>query len=233
MRDLMPAKRELRQTMISVLIADDHQLFRDLLEHMLSDNEGIHVIACAKDGYEAIELVNKHHPDVVLMDIDMPACNGVEAIKAIKQEKESSKILVLSASHEEQEISDALSHGADGYVLKDIGKNELILAINSVFAGMEVIRKDVRSLLKSGRADKVRKRGSKTIIDIEGFEIELSQRDLQVIGMIVNGLNTEEMADELYVTEGRVRNIITELISKLMMKDRTQLAVFALKNKLV
>jgi DNA-binding NarL/FixJ family response regulator len=219
--------------MIKVLIADDQQLFRDLLSFMLTSSDDIEVVGKAKNGDEAIGFAKSQEVDVILMDIEMPQTNGIEAIRKIKAFSEDIKILVLSASSDVDNVSEAIDLGADGYVLKDIRTEELANAIRGVHSGLEVVHKDVRERFKEGKNRPVRKNGDKTIVTVHDFEIELSKRDLEMIQMIVDGKTNGEMAQELFLAEGRVRNIITEIISKLMLKDRTQLAVFAIKNKLV
>ncbi|OPL08501.1 MAG: hypothetical protein AVO33_11145 [delta proteobacterium ML8_F1] len=219
--------------MIKVLLADDQQLFRDLLSFMLTNIDDIEVVGKAKNGDEAIRLAKTEAVDVILMDIEMPETNGIEAIRSIKAYSEAIKILVLSSSSDIDNVSDAIDLGADGYVLKDIKTEELANAIRGVHSGLEVVHKNVREQFNQGKKRPVRKNRDKTLVTVHGFEIELSKRDIEVIQMIVDGKTNKEMAGELFLAEGRVRNIITEIISKLMLKDRTQLAVFAIKNKLV
>ncbi len=218
--------------MIKVLIVDDQQLLLDLLSHMLEGTEDLEVVACGKDGNQAVALTEEHNPDVILMDIQMPFCNGIEATQRIKKYHKDIKILILSSSSEDQDVHKALSSGADGYVLKNIGEDELIAVIKSVHANMEVIHEDVREAAMRSRMGVFEDSDGKTIV-IEGVRVALSERDLDIIKMIVDGKTTSQMAGELFVSEGRLRNIITEIIQKLMVDNRTQLAVFALKNNLV
>lgn len=219
--------------MIKLIIADDQQLFRDLLEHMLKNNSEIEVVACVQNGCEAVDAIELQKPDVVLMDITMPVCSGIEALKKIRVKGIKTKILVLSASHDEQNVSEAMRHGADGYILKSVNKDELILAIKSIYSDMEVIHKDIREIARNAVTKPAYNRKNQMLIRVNGIDVELSQRELAVIGMVVEGKSTAEMAKELFVAEGRLRNIITEIISKLMLKDRTQLAVFAIKHGLL
>ena len=130
--------------MIKVLIVDDQQLFRDLLAHMLSASEETEVLGSAESGPEAAELASKLKPDVVLMDLEMPGGGGLEATRRIKKENPEVKILILTVSHGHSDVSEAIRNGADGYILKSVSKAELILAIQSVYNGMEVIHRDVR-----------------------------------------------------------------------------------------
>jgi DNA-binding NarL/FixJ family response regulator len=218
--------------MIKVLIVDDQQLLLDLLSQMLNTTEDIQVVAIGRDGNQAIALTEEHKPDVILMDIQMPYLDGIQATERIKHHHEETKILMLTSSSEDQDVHRALQGGADGYVLKTIGKEQLISVIKSVHANMEVIHEDVREAALRSRMGQFDEGNGKKLF-VNGINIELSERDLEIIRMIVEGDSTEVMAKKLFVSEGRLRNIITEIIQKLMVENRTQLAVFALKNNLV
>lgn len=226
--------------MIKVLIVDDQQLLTDLLHHMLIKCEDIQVIGCAADGLEAIKLAEARKPDVILMDLIMPHCDGIEATRRIKQLDENVKILVLTTSSDEEYVYEALENGASGYVLKSISDEDLVLAIRSVHANLEVFHHAVRTGTGKNTpgADKsMGKRangsGERSRITVNDCEVDLSERELAVIRMIVEGKEIADMAAALYLSKGRVRNIVTEITGKLMLKDRTQVAVFAMKNKLV
>lgn len=219
--------------MIKIIIADDQQLFTDLLQHMLSGCGEIEVLACSQNGEDAVKLAKNLLPDVILMDLSMPGCDGLEAIKLIRNENIKTKILVLSASDDDSDVNEAINNDVDGYILKSIGKEELILAIKSVYSGMKVIDTNIKRQLNGNSKKNVVRKGDKTIVNIDGFQIELTRRDIEIIQLIVDGKTTSEIARDMFLAEGRIRNIITEITSKLMLKDRTQLAVFAIKNKLV
>lgn len=218
--------------MIRVMIADDQVLFNELLGHMLSGNEEIRIIASVYNGVEVIESARELKPDVILMDLSMPLLNGIDALKAIREEGIPSKVLILTSSDESEDITEAIKIGANGYVLKSVTKERLILAIKSIHAGMEVFDKNVHAFERPNQNQVVRlDRGIQ--LKVQGVAVELTDRDLSVIEMIVDGKSAAEIAKELFVAEGRARNIITELIAKLMLKDKTQLVVFAIKNRLI
>jgi DNA-binding NarL/FixJ family response regulator len=219
--------------MINVLIADDQQLLRDLMKFLLSADSEISVVGCAEDGNQAVEMAENLHPDLILMDIIMPNCNGIEATKIIKQKHRNIKILILTTSDDSEDIHEALKNGADGYVLKNIGDKSLVHSIKSVIADIDVIHRDVNEIIRKKGSRAPYKLMDRTVVMNNGVKIELTERDLKVIGMIVEGKSTNDMSAELFVSEGRMRNIITGIVSKLMMNDRTQVAVFALKNKLI
>lgn len=219
---------------IKVLIVDDQKLLSDLMEAMLIKDTNISIIGCAKDGCQALELVKQLTPDVVLMDIVMPNCNGIESTKKIKEFDKNIKVLILTTSNNEDDVHQALDNGADGYVLKDITKNELITAINSVHAEMEILHKEIKAYAKfTITNNKENNENDKKIVYVNDIRIELEKRECEIMRMIVDGKNTSEIAKTLFISEGRLRNIITDLISKLMLNDRTQLAVFAIRNNLV
>ncbi len=218
---------------IKVLLVDDQELLLDLMNHLLESDSDIEVIACAKDGNEAIELANKLKPDVILMDIKMPNCDGIEATKKIKEADKNNKILILTTSKDEEDVHLALNNGADGYVLKSINENELVLAIKSVYANMEVIHNEVREMAKRSSSKEIYTTTKGKRVMVNDIQVELSNRELEIIKMIVEGRKTSDIAADLFISEGRLRNVITTIISKLMVDDRTQLAVFALKSNLI
>ena len=176
--------------------------------------------------------VKNYKPDVVLMDLSMPICNGTESTKLIKSEFPSVKVLILTASNDKADVTDAISNGADGYVLKDISTEELILSIKSTSLGLGIITKDILNpiILNMGKENK---KSKKKNVNIAGINISLTERELKIVSLIVDGKDNKEIGAFLFIAEGTVKNIITEIISKLQLKDRTQLAVYAVKNGLV
>ncbi|GEP63982.1 DNA-binding response regulator [Clostridium beijerinckii] len=218
--------------MTRVIIAEDQKLLRESFKNIIENNSDIKVVACATNGNEAYNLCKEYMPDVVLMDLSMPICNGTEATKLIKAELPSVKVLVLTASNDKSDVTDAISNGADGYILKDISTEELILSIKSTSLGLGIITKDILSPMILNLR-KENKKAKKKIIDINGINISLTERELKIVSMIVDGKDNKEIASSLFIAEGTVKNIITEIISKLSLRDRTQLAVYAVKNGLV
>ncbi|MBE6090307.1 MAG: response regulator transcription factor [Clostridium beijerinckii] len=218
--------------MTRVIIAEDQKLLRESFKNIIENNSDIKVVACATNGNEAYDLCKEYMPDVVLMDLSMPICNGTEATKLIKAELPSVKVLVLTASNDKSDVTDAISNGADGYILKDISTEELILSIKSTSLGLGIITKDILSPMILNLR-KENKKSKKKIIAINGINISLTERELKIVSMIVDGKDNKEIASSLFIAEGTVKNIITEIISKLSLRDRTQLAVYAVKNGLV
>lgn len=218
--------------MIRVLIVDDHELFNELLGHMLESVDDIKVIGRLRNGNDAIAAVQQLQPDVIMMDISMPVMNGLEAITRIRAIDKNVKILMLTASNEDEDIDEAIKNGANGYLLKSVTKEQLILGIRSIFSGIEIFKRQDASR-NSDQDHVVLRSSSGVVVKVGEISVELNNRELEVIKMIVEGMTVNEIAKVIFVAEGRVRNIITEIIAKLMLRDKTQLAVFAIKNKLV
>ncbi len=216
--------------MIKVLIVDDQVILRESLKFIVEQDPEINVVGLAGNGKEALNLCKELVPDVVLMDIMMPVCNGVEGTKLIKSQFRSIRVIILTTFNDDENISKAIKNGADGYVLKDIKPDELILAVKSVAKGF--------SIMHHTAMDTVAKQ-----IDHENetnhhkqefkLDVNLTERELSIIELIVDGKSNKEIAAKIFITEGSVKNIITSILEKLSLKDRTQLAVFAVKNNIV
>lgn len=218
--------------MTTVMIAEDQKLLRESFKSIIENNSDIKVVACAVNGKEAYDLCKEYKPDVILMDLSMPICNGTEATKLIKSDFPSTKVLILTASNDKTDVTDAIRNGADGYILKDISTEELILSIKSTSLGLGIITKDILSPIVLDMSNESKNSKNKDI-DIYGINISLTERELKIVSMIVDGKDNKEIGASLFIAEGTVKNIITEIISKLQLKDRTQLAVYAVKNGLV
>lgn len=208
--------------MIKTLLVDDQKIFTDTLKFILSHDTEIEISGCARNGREAVELCRKYSPDIVLMDIVMPICDGVEATTLIKQEFKTIKVLVLTTFADDINVKNALRNGADGYLLKETDTRSLILAIKSVANGLGVLHENVLVNL-SDRENKP----SEVKVN------SLNNKELEIISMIVNGKSNKDIASVLHFTEGNIRNTISMILKKLNLKDRTQLAIFAIKNNLV
>lgn len=218
--------------MTTIIIAEDQKLLRESFKNIIENNSDIKVVASATNGKEAYELCKKHKPDVVLMDLSMPICNGTEATKLIKTDFPSTKVLILTASNDKNDVTEAINNGADGYVLKNIGTEELILSIRSTSLGLGIVDKDLLEPMVLNFSKENKKSRSITV-DVSGINVSLTERELNILSMIVDGKDNKEIGTSLFIAEGTVKNIITEIISKLQLKDRTQLAVYAVRNELV
>jgi len=209
--------------MIKVLIVDDQTLMRDGLKTILDLEDDIKVIATAKDGEDAIEKVKNEEPNVILMDIRMPVKNGVESTKIIKENFKNIKIIMLTTFQDDEYIIEALANGADGYLLKDIQGDNLIQAIRDVYNGQLMINPQIAMKL----AQYVKKSTVSEKHVTESFD--LSERELEVVRLMVKGFTNKKISKELFISEGTVKNYISSIYSKIGTSDRTQ-AVLLLKN---
>lgn len=219
--------------MINILIADDQRLLRESFKYILENNTDMKVIGCVGNGKEALEFCSKFIPDVILMDIIMPICSGTEATKLIKAKYPNTKVLILTSSSDIEDVSQAIRSGADGYILKDSSAEELILSVKSTAIGLGIINKTVLSSVPLINNKPENRDFKKQSVVVNSIEIALSEKEHKIIKMIVDGKDNKQIADMLFVAEGTIKNKITEINSKLQLKDRTQLAVFAIKNNLV
>lgn len=215
--------------MIKVVIADDIALFRNGIKTIIEQDKEISVIGCACNGKEAVELCEKHAPDVVLMDIKMPVMDGIEATRLIKEKNSSIKILILTTFYENEDISNAFEFGADGYVLKDLEQLELITVVKNIAKGLNVFHSNI---LDNVRKNYNSKKEPETVAEKPQNSFGLTQRELELIHLIIEGKKNKDIAEQIFITEGSVKNMISKILKKLNLEDRTQLAIFAVKNGL-
>lgn len=209
--------------MMKVLIADDIQILRQGLKAILSQDDDIEVVGLAADGREAYMLCQKHRPDVVLMDMRMPEYDGSYGIRSIKAHFPETKVLVLTTFDDQATVDAAVQSGADGYILKEMEDAKVIQSVKAVCAGIQVFGGGVFEGIRKQMAPKAAAPGL-----TEGF----TPRERDIIRCVAQGLDNKEIAAELFLAEGTVRNQISRVLEKLKLKDRTQLAVFAVKNNL-
>ncbi|MBQ1464290.1 MAG: response regulator transcription factor [Ruminococcus sp.] len=208
--------------MIKVLIADDVKILREGLKAVLTQDDSISVVAEASDGREAYEMSVRFQPDVVLMDMRMPEYDGSYGIREIKEKLSRVKVLVLTTFDDKETVDKAMASGADGYILKEMDNEQIINSIKAVAGGINVFCGNVfRSIRKEASAPQ----------DAKSFD--LTEREIEFLKLICDGCDNKEIAAKLFLAEGTVRNSISRLLEKLSLKDRTQLAVFAIKNNLV
>jgi DNA-binding NarL/FixJ family response regulator len=212
---------------IKVVIADDHALLREGLAKILSLESNFLIVGEANCGDEAIALTRTLKPDVVLMDINMPGLNGIEATKIIKEEMPQVGIIALTIHEDEEYIFELVRAGVSGYILKDIQPEQLIKAIKDVAEGKTAIQPNITAKLL-GEFNRLSDRKTNM------FSCDqLTARELEVIKLIAQGMPNKEIASTLYISEKTVKNHITNIFRKLNVEDRTQAALFALKNKIV
>lgn len=202
---------------MKVIIVDDDQLIRESLSMMLGTFEDIEVLGSFENGLLALEYLESNQVDLMLLDIRMPVMNGVELTKAIHNSEIKVKILVLTTFTDSEFIYDAINHGADGYILKSRGIHEIYQSIQSVMMGQVVLD----TTIKQAIIQPVKKKAEPIS--------ELTDKEMSILKCIGEGLNNKEISAQLFLSEGTIRNYISQLLIKLDMRDRTQLAIYYLK----
>jgi len=211
---------------INILIADDHSLIRQGLKQILELEKDITVVAQASNGSEAVQLAKEFRPDVILMDINMPGTNGLQAIKEIKQEKIESRIIVLTIHEDREYLFKTLQMGAEGYVLKDAEPSVLIDAIRNVFIGQSYIQPNMTMEL-------VKEFNRVTMYEKQKHdENNLTFREIEVLELIAEGMINKEIAKQLFISEKTVKNHVSSIFRKLKVSDRTQAAIYAFKHNI-
>lgn len=209
--------------MIKVIIADDIQILRQGLKAILSQDPEIEVSGLASNGQEAWQLCRKQGPDVVLMDMRMPEYDGTYGITRIKKDFPHIKVLVLTTFDDKETVDAAIGSGADGYILKEMEDDKVIRSVKAVSAGVRVfgdsIFEEMRRQIAAGTPN----------VDLIK---EVTPRERDIMRLVAQGMDNKDIAAELFLAEGTVRNHISRLLEKLKLKDRTQLAVFTVKNNL-
>jgi NarL family two-component system response regulator LiaR len=210
---------------ISVLLVDDHSMVRQGVRAFLVTQPDITVIGEAGSGEEAIKLAGQYVPDVILMDLIMPNMDGVEATRRVKQVSPRSQVVVLTSYHEDEHIFPALKAGALSYILKDVSAEELAAAIRKAAAGEAILHPQV---------------AARVIKELQGRRgeavnpfTELSERELEVLKLIADGMSNGEIAARLVLSEKTVKGHVSNILSKLQLADRTQAAVYAWRQGVV
>jgi len=212
--------------MIRVIICDDQAVVREGLEMILESDSEIKVVGLAEDGLKAIELASEMNPDLVLMDLNMPGMNGIQATREISKQMTEVKILVLTTFGEDEWVFDAVRSGADGYLLKGTSRQELLAAVKGTVEGASYIDPSIGGKLLSQVA-----KSSKKIST--NLSVDLSKREIEILKLIAQGFSNADVAKKLHLTKGTVRNYMSSILSKLDVSDRTQAAVLAIKYGLV
>ncbi len=205
--------------MIKIVIADDDNIFRNGLKTIIEQDEEIRVCGLASDGNIAYDLCRSENPDLILMDMQMPCCDGGNATLKIKRDFPKIKVLFLTTFDDKATVNKALLSGADGYVLKGVDESKLSNAIKSAIMDINVFGKTVFENLKS-----------KFVNGPVNEPINLTRREKELLVNVAEGLSNREISEKMFLSEGTVRNNISALLLKLKLRDRTQLAVYAVKN---
>ncbi len=209
---------------IRVMLADDHILMREGIRQLLEFDGSIEVVEEANDGDECLEKLKRSKPDVLLLDINMPKKNGIEVLEEIKKQKINVKVLILTVHNEVEYLLKAVDIGVDGYILKDSESAELKKAINAVMNGESYIQPKLIPALNNRLVAR----------DVDKDKLEsLTKREIEVLILVANGMFNKEIAIKLNISERTVKNHISNIFKKLDVSDRTQAAVFAIKNDIV
>jgi DNA-binding NarL/FixJ family response regulator len=201
---------------IRVLLADDHPMMREGIAALIGRRPDMIVVAEANNGREAVDLYREHRPDVVLMDLQMPVMNGVEAIQTIRTEFSTARIIVLTTYDGDEDIYRSLYSGAAGYLLKDASRDELMDAIRAVYSGKQLISPEIASKL----AHRIRR-------------TELTSREMEVLNQIAAGNSNQEIGTLLSISEGTVKAHVNNILTKLCVSDRTQAVITAIQRGMV
>lgn len=214
--------------MIKVLIADDQELIRESLGIVLGANADMEVTGMAGDGHQVLEMIKKDKPDVILMDIRMPGMDGVECTRQVKEKYPDIFIIVLTTFDDDEYVYGALKYGASGYLLKGISMKDLAEAIRTVVSGRAMINPEITN--KVVKLFNQMAQSSYAIQVDEEETRDLTRTEWKVIQKIGCGLSNKEIATELFLSEGTVRNYLSSILDKLNLRDRTQVAIWAVQT---
>jgi DNA-binding NarL/FixJ family response regulator len=221
-------RTEGEQERLRVLIVDDHALFRRGLQMVLDGEADIEVVGEAADGHQALEQAQELMPDVVLMDVRMPRRSGIEATREIRSALPHVRIVMLTVSDEEADLYEAIKAGASGYLLKEISTDEVAEAIRSVMAGQSRISPSMASKLLTEFATWSRRSGPP---GTEGPT--LTDRELQVLRLVAQGMANRDIARELFISENTVKNHVRNILEKLHLHSRMEAVVYAVRENLL
>jgi DNA-binding NarL/FixJ family response regulator len=212
---------------IRVLIVDDHDLFRTGLRNLLEE-QGVEIVGEAASGSQALDVVREAPPDVVIMDLNMPGMNGVDATRHISRDAPLTRVIVLTISDQEQDVMDAILAGACGYLLKDASIQTLMQGIQAAAVGESLISPHIAGkVLQHVRATTAAPEAAATI------RAELSDREIEVLKLIANGKDNAMIARDLHISPKTVKNHISNILMKLQIENRIQAAVYAVRSGIV
>jgi DNA-binding NarL/FixJ family response regulator len=221
-----PGEPNVGSDLLRVMLVDDHDLFRTGLRNLLEE-QGVHIVAEASEGATALTLVRELTPDVVVMDLNMPGMNGIEATREIVRFAPLTRVVVLTISDQDGDVMDAIVAGACGYLLKDSSIQDLMQGIRAASVGEALISPHIAAKV----LQRIRATGIQADAAVPGPE--LSERETEVLRLIANGKDNSEIAQELHISPKTVKNHISNILMKLQIENRIQAAVYAVRRGLV
>ena len=206
------------------MLVDDHALIREGIKQLLEFDGSIEVIEQASDGIECLEKLKTVRPDILLLDINMPKMNGIEVLEALKAKKDPVKVLILTVHSEVEYLVKAVDIGANGYILKDSGSVELKQAIMDIINNASYIQPSLIPALNSRLINR----------DMDKEKLKsLTKREVEILAQVASGMFNKEIANNLGISERTVKNHISNIFKKIDVSDRTQAAVFAIRNNII
>ncbi len=219
------------ETKIKVILADDHNLFRKMLFHLLSDEDDIEVIGEASTGKEALEQCKEKNPDILILDINMPVMDGLEAIRLLHTQNNNIKVIILTAIEDDDYIFKFIREGATAYLLKDTTPQEMLKTIRAAYYGESLIQAKVMKKILNEFCKLSEQKGKNIHPTTNSKALEsLTEREKEVLSLIAKGMNNKEIASSLVISEATVKTHVANLMSKLEKRDRVELVLYALKS---
>lgn len=219
--------------MIKIIICDDQEIVRDGLSAILQSDQDIIVIGTASNGKEALDLLKKEQPDLLLLDLKMPVLNGILTTKEVKKQFPTLPVLILTTYSDEEWLFDALRAGAAGYLLKDSRKEEIIKAIKGTIKGKTYLDPAVANKVITRSLSQNKKEIFSSQKTLETLTINLNEKELEILTLLAKGFSNPQIASRVYLAPGTVRNYISAIFSKLKVNDRTQAAMKAIQLGLI
>ena len=212
----------MKEEAATILLIDDHPLLRNGVKQLIELEEELKVIGEASDGAQGVVLAEQHDPDLILLDLNMPGMNGLDTLVQLRTIDLSGRIVVFSVSNHEDDVVNALKHGADGYLLKDMEPEELLKALHQAAAGQMVLSEKLTNVLVAS----LRETRPSEARDVE----ELTRRERDILKLITLGMTNKAIARKLSITESTVKVHVKHLLKKMKLKSRVEAAVWALQN---
>ncbi|MBN2617292.1 MAG: response regulator transcription factor [Spirochaetales bacterium] len=216
--------------MINIVIVDDQDLVRESLEYILNSNPDLKVVGTAQNGIDGIKIIKNLNPNVVLMDLRMPGTDGIECIKILKEERPNVAVIALTTFDDDEYIYDSIKNGARGYLLKSIKSHDLVKAVRKVATGGSIMTPEVTTKVMQLFSEMAK--ADYKVKDNKSILIQLQTNEKKIIKLIGCGYSNKEISKELFLSEGTIRNYISSILQKLELRDRTQIAIFAVQNGL-